>query len=189
MMECRVAYSVPAPRQGLIAGAPKNYCKRRVTSDEGPMRAAGDAVTSSSRAICSSARCSPVMASHFAPAQVTRQEWNPTLAPERMLAGKDLLLRTIRDPEHAVDLAHFVEAPDARSDREDVVLLSRFHEQRPRRDEAGDVVHLGPVQDAGHVVIDAMSQTPDAVFERVEITADECGADAGFERRREHGHG
>ena len=57
-------------------------------------------------------------------AQVTRQKRNATLAPERVLAWKDLLLDPIGRFKNVVDLSHFVEALDTCANREDVVLLS-----------------------------------------------------------------
>ena len=66
------------------------------------------------------------------------------------------------------------------------VLLPRLDEQRPRRDQAGDVVHLRPVQNARHVVVDAMRQAADAVAKCVQVAADERRLDPRLERGREH---
>src|SRR5204862_1271077 len=52
--------------------------------------------------------------------------------------------------------------------------------------QAGDVVHLGPVQDARDVIVDAMGEAADAVAKGVEIAADHGHADAAFQRRGEH---
>src|SRR2546428_10521545 len=102
-----------------------------------------------------------------------------------MLARKHLLLDAIGRAEDAVDLTHAVETLDARGDRKNVVLLPRFHEERPWRDQPGDVVHLGPVQNPRHVVVDAVRQASDAVPERVQVAAYHRDANARLERRRE----
>src|SRR6186997_118342 len=114
-------------------------------------------------------------------AKVTRQEWDAAPAPERVLAWKDLLLDPIRRAEHVIDLSHFVEALDTRANREDVVFLSRFNEQRSGRDQAGDVIHFCPVQNSWNVVVDAVGQAADAVAERVQVAAHECRADPRLE--------
>src|SRR5215510_8381822 len=116
---------------------------------------------------------------------MAREKRDATFSPERMLAREDFLLDPVGSLKHAVDLTHLFEALDARGDWEDVVFLARFDEQRARRDESGDVVHLAPVQNAGHVVVDAVREAADTVAERVEIPADHRGANAGLERGRE----
>ena len=65
---------------------------------------------------------------HVSHVQVTRQERDAALAPERMFVWKDLVLDPIRRSEDVVDLSHLIEALDARPNREDVVAFSRFHE-------------------------------------------------------------
>src|SRR5687767_15252278 len=103
------------------------------------------------------------------------QEWDAAPAPEQMLGWEDLLLDAIRSVEDAIDLPHFIEALDARSNRKDVVLFSRFDEQRSWRYQAGDVVHFRPVQNSRNVVVDAVGEAPDAVAERVQVAAHKCG--------------
>src|SRR5262245_19931936 len=103
---------------------------------------------------------------------MVRQKRDAALSPERMLARKHFLLDPVGSLKHAVDFTYLLEALDARGDWEDVVLLARFDEQRTRRDESGNVVHLAPVQDAWHIVVDAVREAADAVAERVEIPAD-----------------
>ena len=120
--------------------------------------------------------------------QVARQERNAAPAPEQMLGWKDLLLDAIRSVEDAIDPAHFIEALDARADRKDVVLFSRFDEQRSRRYQTREIVHLRPVQNSRNVVVDAMGEAPDAVAECVQVAAHECGADPQVEGRCEHRH-
>ena len=71
---------------------------------------------------------------------MTRQEGNPLLPPEAVRLVENLLLDAVGGAEDGVDLFDFSEALDARADREDVVLLARFHKERPRGDQAGNVV-------------------------------------------------
>src|SRR5215471_21709726 len=99
-----------------------------------------------------------------------------------MLARKDFLFNPIGRSEHAVNVTDLVEALDAGLNRKDVVLLSRFYEQRTWRDQASDVVHLGPVQYAGHVVVDTVGEAADAVSRRVEIATYHRSANPRFER-------
>ena len=106
--------------------------------------------------------------------QVARQERNAALAPERMSSGKDLLLDAIGSAEDAVDSAHFIEALDARPNRKDVVLSPDSDEQRSRRYQTREIVHLRPVQNARHVVVDAVREAPDAVAECVQVAAHEA---------------
>src|SRR5437867_1854000 len=120
---------------------------------------------------------------------MVREEWNAAPSPEGMLAGEYLLLDSIVSAEHAVDVAHLVEALDTRVDREDIVFLARFDKQRPRRNQAADVIHLGPVQNARDIIVDAMSEAAHAVSERVEISADHRDAEARLQRRCEQGRG
>ena len=115
--------------------------------------------------------------------QVLRQERQAALAPEAVRTVEGFLLRERGGVEDFVDLLHALEALAAGGDRKDVVLLARFHEQRPRRDQARDVVHLGPVQNPRHVVVDAVREAHDAVAERVQVAADHRGLDARLERR------
>src|SRR5947207_2148468 len=55
--------------------------------------------------------------------EVPRQERDPAFAPEGVFGGEDLLLGLIGGAEHPVNLAHLVEALNARLDRKDVVPL------------------------------------------------------------------
>src|SRR5262245_4319914 len=93
--------------------------------------------------------------------ELARQERNPALAPELVVLREHLLLGEPGGAEDCVDLPDALEAREARLYRKDVVLLPRLHEQRPRRDQPGDVVHLRPVQDPGHVVVDAVRERND----------------------------
>src|SRR6185295_2654635 len=102
-----------------------------------------------------------------------------------MIGFEDLVLEAVG---RAKDLVNFLDAFETRTagfDGKDVFLRACFGKKWPRRDEAGDVVHLGPVEDSGNVVIDAVLQAEDTITERVQISADQGGANSGFERRRE----
>src|SRR5437870_3311948 len=105
-----------------------------------------------------------------------------------MLTGEHLLLNSIGGAEDTIDLTYVIEALDARLDREDVVLLPGLHEERTRRGEPGDVVHLSPIQNPGHVVVDAVREAPDAVSEGVEVSAHQRDSNTWLERRREYGN-
>src|SRR6185436_8519657 len=94
--------------------------------------------------------------------QVAREERDTALPPERVLAGKHFVLDAVGGAEDAVDLAHLAEALDAGADRKDVVALPGLDEERPRRDQAADVVHLRPVENARHVIVDAVGEAADA---------------------------
>src|SRR5262249_30002529 len=96
-----------------------------------------------------------------------------------------LLLRAVSYPKYFVDFLHAREAGAAGLDREDVVALARFGEQRTRRDQAGDVVHLGPVENPGNVVVDAVRQAEHTIPECIQIAADHPNANTRLERRRE----
>src|SRR5438552_10563513 len=88
--------------------------------------------------------------------QVARQERESALAPEAVGPVEDFLLGIAGDAE---DLVHFLdplEACPAGGYGEDIVALAGFEERRTRGDQARDIVHFGPVRDAGNVVIDAV---------------------------------
>src|SRR5262249_25461712 len=102
---------------------------------------------------------------------------------------KDLLLGSVGRPEYFVDFLSSFEAFPRGGDGENRIARAAFGEQRPRGNQTRDVVHLGPIQNSRHVIIDAMRQAHDAGPKRVQVTAHESGADAGFERGGEKGAG
>src|ERR671911_23190 len=116
-----------------------------------------------------------------------RDEWDASPAPEQMFVREDLVLDEVRDTEDAIDPLHFLEAFDARTNRENPILLSGFYEQRSRSNQTRDVVHLGPVQNPGNIVVDAVSETSDTVLEGVQVAAHQCHANARIEGSCEHG--
>src|SRR4249920_2340576 len=88
--------------------------------------------------------------------QIFRQERQAALPPEAVRTVEGLLLRERCGVEGRIDLLHPLETRFARGDREDVVLLSRLNEEGTRRDQAGNVVHFGIVENARDVVVDAV---------------------------------
>src|SRR5579859_8130894 len=106
---------------------------------------------------------------------------------EAMRAFEDFSLEAVGRAQRFVDFGDTRKTLAAGVDGKNVVLRAGLGEQWTRRDKARDVVHLGPVQDAGHVVVDAVRQAENAVAERVEIAADHGGFDARFERSGECG--
>ena len=83
----------------------------------------------------------------------------PRLPQKRMFAWKDLVLDTDPQLQRVVDCRTSVKLSTlARIGK----MLSRSPDstnKRSRRDEAREVVHLGPVQDSRNVVVDAVSET------------------------------
>src|SRR5262249_52417144 len=120
--------------------------------------------------------------------QMTCDERDAALAPEGMLVGEDFLFEAVGGSEYRIDLTHLSEAFKTRLNGEDVVALARFDKQRPGRDQPRDVVHLGPIEDAGNVIVDAMRETADAVAEGVQIAAHishfQAGLDGGRKQTR-----
>src|SRR5215469_816156 len=120
----------------------------------------------------------------------TRGEKRNALPAAKAVIGlADLSLRVVRRSQDLISLLYAAETRTAGFDGEDVVLGAGFGEQRPRRDETGDVVHLGPIEDAGDMVIDAVRQAENVIAERVQVSADHGGLDARLECRRERGRG
>src|ERR1051326_7779104 len=112
-----------------------------------------------------------------------RHKRQAALPPETVRAIEGLVLDHPVGPENFIDLAYPLETRAAGGNGEDVVALARFRDQRPRRDQPGDIVHLAPIQNPGHVVVDAVRHAHDAVAERVQVPADHRGPNARFERR------
>ncbi len=101
---------------------------------------------------------------------------------------EDLVPDAVVRPEDAVHLLHLAEGMAERIDRKDVVLRPGLAEQRARGDEPGHVVHLAPLEDAGHVVVDAVRDAEDRVAEGVEVAADQRRRDARLQRGAERRH-
>src|SRR5580692_7194348 len=78
--------------------------------------------------------------------QLLGQKRNAALAPEAMGAIEHLMLHHIAGAEDLIDGLHLRKAGVAAGDGEDSVARARFGEKRSRGYEAGDVIHLGPVE-------------------------------------------
>src|SRR5262245_39490689 len=120
---------------------------------------------------------------------MTREEWNSAFAPKGVFRWEYLLFDEIRRFKHAIDFAYLLEAFDAGVYWKDVVLFSRFHKQRTWSNQTGDVVHLGPVENPGNVVVHAMREAAHAVAERVEVTADHRDSNPRLKGRGEKSRG
>src|SRR5262249_12184713 len=76
----------------------------------------------------------------------------------------DPLARTLR----TIDSARHVEGFADAGFGEDVVVRAALAEEEARGDQAGEVGHLEPAQDAGDVVVDAVGAAVDRIAERAE---------------------
>ena len=113
--------------------------------------------------------------------QRSYQEGQAFFAVEGVLAGEDFLRGAVGDAKGFVHFFNFGEAGSRGGDGEDGILVSAFGEEETRSDEAGDVIALGPVENAGDVVIHAVGDAHDAVAEGVEIATDKGRFDASVE--------
>src|ERR1700686_3149987 len=90
-------------------------------------------------------------------------------------------LETVGRAENIVDLVDPCETRAAGFNGEDIVLRAGLGEQRPGRDQARDIVHLGPVQDARNVVVYAVLEAEYAIAKSVQVARDHSCSNARIE--------
>src|SRR5437016_734663 len=91
--------------------------------------------------------------------------------------------------EHLVHLLHPLEAGFAGGNRKNVVAFAGFEVHWPRRDQPGHVVHLGPIQDARDVVVDAVADAHHAIAEGIQVAGHQPRLDSrldGLGEQRRH---
>src|SRR5262245_46371866 len=118
---------------------------------------------------------------------MTDEKGNTLFAPKTVGFVEYFLPGTVAGPEHVIDRAYLLESLYARINREDVVLAAGLNKEGAGCNQPGNVVHLGPVQNSGNVVIHAVRDAANAVAERVQISAYQRGAYPRLHRRREQG--
>src|SRR2546423_13370639 len=122
------------------------------------------------------------------PSQVLQpllQELERAAAMKLMIALENLMPDPVGRAKDFINVRCFFKRQSRRFDRKDRVARARFDEQRARRNQPGEVVHLDEVQDAGDVVVYAVRAAENAVAEGVEVAADNGDLDAFVERRGE----
>src|SRR5689334_21858965 len=103
---------------------------------------------------------------------MARQEGKAVHARETVRAIKCRLLNHARGVKYLVNPLYPRETLPAGGNRENIILLARFHEQRTRRDQSRDIVHLRVIQNSGDVIVDAVRKAQDAIAKDVQVAAD-----------------